>query len=221
MFYGFGAVVGNIIGPTVCKFWPDNPASYNWDPSFLVQVELSLTPQAARNGTINPAAIQVDDFSGWGTGGMTRIGPMFPGGTTTGACWLESGYYNKLPNPPPRVPSGVMAQPYELCTMIDWAQQNGRRFYGVFAEIKAVQGNLGLIAMWNPGTSLIPNQQPAGTWWVDVAQVSDPISGGLTTIGLAPGQPKLGALFIDAATFAQHALHGPKLPPWAGHRLEP
>src|SRR6478609_2850902 len=91
VFYGFPAFVGSITGPTTCSFWTDDPAQIGWN-SPQVTVDLSKNPEAVRRGAITEAQVQADDHALLGTGGMTRIGPMFPGGAMIGAVYLEQAF---------------------------------------------------------------------------------------------------------------------------------
>src|SRR3569623_592670 len=100
VFYGFGAFVGSITGPTTCSFWPDDPAQIGWT-SPQVKVDLSQNPEAVRRGLIAEDAVQADDHASWGTGGLTKIGPMFPGGAMIGAVYLQDAYMRTSGLAPP------------------------------------------------------------------------------------------------------------------------
>jgi hypothetical protein len=196
VFYGFNAYIGSIKGATSCAWWPADPASHGYNPALLIDVDLARCPQGVRNGTIALALMQLDDFQGWGGNGQTRIGPMFPGGTMNGTCWLETGFYNGLPNKPPRLPAGAQCHDYELCNLLDWKGTTTiARYQGCYAEILAVAGGLAQTSVWLPGTSRIPGQPPIGTYWLDLGHGFDPI-GAYTKIGIGPNDPKSGALFV-------------------------
>ena len=220
VFYGFGAFVGSITGPTTCAWWADDPARLNWDPTQQVPTDLGKTPEAYRRGLIKVDEIQVDDHVSDGTGGRTQIGPMWPGGTMTGTCWVEATYWqNTLGGKPARNFYGLQGHIYELCTVIDWdLDPNGRRFNGYYAEIVAPQAGttMAQVNVFNPGTSLVPQMQPAGTWWLDLVQQAMPIAPGFTEIGLGAGDSKKGALFIDANVADAMPLAWPKRPWYDG-----
>lgn len=223
VFYGFGAFVGSITGPTTCAWWADDPARLGWDPSQLTTVDLSKTPEAYRQQLIRIDEIQVDDHGDYDGAGHTQIGPMWPGGTMSGGCWLEASYWqDTLGGKPDRQVPGWQGHLYELCIAIDWdADPEGRRFNGYHAEIVgSPTGSLVQVKVWNPGTSLIPGMPPAGTWWIDLARHTLPIETGFTEIGSGASDPKAGALFIDAEVADAMPLAWPKLPVGWGSRPE-
>ena len=176
VFYGFPAFVGSITGPTTCSFWMDDPAQIGWT-SPQVTVDLSKNPEAVRRGVIGEQDLQADDHASRGTGGMTRIGPMFPGGAMIGAVYLDEKFMttNQLAPPGPR--------PYEWCVLQYWASEaaplTSRRFYGFHAEILTLTGTVAMVSVWARGTSSTPGQAPMGTWPIDLATWTHPTSPGL------------------------------------------
>jgi len=211
VFYGFGAFVGSITGPTTCGWWADNPALLNWDPAQQILVDLGKSPEAARRGLIGWNDIQADDYAGYAYGGQTQIGPMWPGGRMTGACYLSATYWNSLTNKPPRVPAGFQGYDYEVTTVLYSQGESGdRRFIGVHAEVRSTQGSRALLALWTPGTSRIPGQLPFGTFWIDLATAVDAPS---TQISATQ---QTGAAFIDAHVLAATGMRGPKIPYYLG-----
>ena len=217
VFYGFGAFVGSITGPTQCGWWPDDPAVLAWDPTRQIAVDLAKNPEAARRGIIATNEIQADDYSGYAHGGLTQIGPMWPGGRMTGACYLESAYYNGLANKPNRIPPGFQGRAYELTTVLYWAGGlAGRRFIGVHAAIKNKQGARALVDIWEPGTSQIANKPAFGTYWIDFGAHVHPIEPDFTEIGVGPTDPQIGAAFVDATVLRAVSLRVPKVPPYLG-----
>ncbi len=214
VFYGFGAYVGSFSSATACAWWPADPGTLGFAPAQQVPVDLALCPQGVRNGTITQAAIQVDDSPV--NGGLTKIGPLFPGGIMIGACWLEQNYWKNLPArgiaQPPRLTPQDQCRDYELTSVLDWDAD--RRFAGFYAEISGAQGSLRLVSVWNAGTSLVPGQLPAGTWWLDLSAVADPVANGFTTVANTGDK---GALFLDVQTIRLLVLAGPKKPPITGH----
>ena len=214
VFFAFGAYVSAITGPRVCTWWPDQPSALKWDPALAIPTDLAATPRAAASNAISADQIQCDDHRV--DGGLTSIGPLFPGGATIGAIWLAEGYYQSLGgNKPPRQPGQAPypCRDYELQENVYWGDPRGdKRFYGFHAEIVGTpQGGLVLVDVWNAGTSLVAGMPPAGRWWIDLATSSDPSS---TTIAIGGAQQ--GALFLEATLAQTLALRGPKRPPNLG-----
>ena len=221
VFYGFGAYVGTITGQTTCSFWPDDPQSLGWAAKAQIPVDLSKNPTAVRQNQISVADIQVDDHRL--DGGLTGIGPRWPGGQPIGACWLSETYWSSLgaskpSRQPPSAPDD--AHDYELTSILYWdGDLAGRRFFGFHAKILSTQGPLARVQIWHGGTARGPGHPPAGVWWLDLAQVAHPIDPIATQI--EPGKVTEGALFLDAPTGRQLQLMGPKRPPAAGSELLP
>lgn len=219
IFHGFGAWVGRLDSRTACAWWPEDPNQLGFDRKQLIEVDLARNPAAYRRGAIALDQIEVDDAPG--DGGLTRLGPTWPTGSTIDGVWLEAGFHGKLPRPPPFPQPFMGCHAYELTTVLEWPTDPkgaARRFWGVHAEIKAEQGTLALCTVWAPATS--SRQAPGGSWWIDLAAQADPIANGLTAIGTGRA-PKRGALFLDAAALRGLALAGPKLPPLQGGALVP
>jgi hypothetical protein len=219
VFYGFGAWVGRLDTRTACAWWADDPNRLGFDPGQLIEIDLAKNPAAYLNGSITLEEIQVDDAPG--DGGLTKLGPTWPEGSAINSVWLEARFYQRLPSQPELPQRFMSCHDYELTSVIYWAEASRgiqRRCWGVYAEISAEQGSLALCTIWAPGTSL--TQQPAGSWWIDLAAQADPIANGLTVIGTGAA-PKRGALFLDAGASYGLALAGPKLPPYSGGQLLP
>lgn len=214
IFIGLGAWVGRLDERTTCAWWADDPNHLKFDQSLLIRTDLSLNPTAYVSGRISLEEIQVDDAPI--DGGLTKLGPTWPTGSTINGIWLEQAFYNSLPQRPAFPQPFMSCHDYELTTAIYWtpkARRIERRYWGVHAEITAEQGALALCTIWTPGSS--KTQRPAGTWWVDLATQADPLANGLTAIGTGAA-PKQGALFIDGSAFRGLKLAGPKIPPWEG-----
>jgi hypothetical protein len=187
-----------VTSPTNVSFWPDDPVKLNWDPHLLVSVNLARNPEAVRQGTIqrDPQtglyAVDVDDFAGYGTGGLTRIGPMFPGGATLGICYLEESKCAALGAYDPR----SKPHAYEFATVVYHdGPMAGRCFHGFHANIVKANGNLGLVSLWARGTGSIAGQPPMGTFWLDFAAQVHAVEPGLTQV--VPVTNPTGAIFID------------------------
>jgi hypothetical protein len=220
VFYGFGAFVGSITGPTTCAWWPDDPNVLKWDATKLVPVDLGKSPEAVRQGLIKVSDIQCDDFTT--DGGLTKIGPRFPIGAANGACYLEESYWKGLPAGirPTLKAGGMQCRDYELCSVLYWdGPLAGRRFHGFYVEISKPSGTRALVALWNQGTSAVPGQQPHGTYWIDLASQAMAIEPGFTEVGVAAGVPQKGALFVDATVAHAIRPYGGKFPPSLGEEL--
>jgi len=219
VFYGFGAWVGRLDARTTCAWWADDPNNLNFDPGQLIEVDLARNPAAYLSGAISLDQLEADDAPC--DGGLTKLGPTWPTGSTINGVWLAATYYDGLPNKPEFPQRFMDCHGYELTTVVYWALASkgiARRCWGVHAEISSEQGSLALCTVWTPGTSL--RQRPAGTWWIDLATQADPISNGFTVIGTGSA-PKRGALFLDATAVRGLQLSGPKVPPWQGGQSIP
>ena len=216
VFFGFGAYVGTISGQTTCSFWPDDPQSLGWSTAALVPVDLARNPTAVRTNNIQVTDIDVDDYRL--DGGLTGIGPLWPGGQTISAVWLSETYYNSLgANKPPRQPASAPndAHDYELTSILYWdGPMADRRFFGFHAKILSTQGPLSHVKIWHAGTSKVPGQPHAGIWWLDLAAVAHPVDPIATQI--APGGVTEGALFLDSPTASSLLLRMPKRPTSSG-----
>jgi len=201
VFYGVSAFVGSITGPTTCSFWPDDPAAAGW-ASTQFAVDLAKTPEAVRRGALALASVEVDDNTAYKTGGLTTIGPMFPGGATVGLCYVEESRCAGLGQYDPTKAHPGSGQPYEWCTVVYYDDVGtsttlaGRRFYGFHAEIRKSWGSVAQVSVWARGTSA-SGKGPMGTWALDLANDAHPIDTGFTQIGVAAGVPKAGALFLE------------------------
>jgi len=206
-FYGLPAWVGAIHGPTICDWWNADPAQLNWDRSLLYTVDLAKTPSAANAGYIAASQIEVDDHTR--NGGRTTIGPMWPGGTTIGACWVSDSYLARAGGTAPGAPATAGSHKHEHTTIHYFDGEHGnRRFHGFQASVVKAHGPLSLVEIWNPGTSAA-SAKPAGSWWLDLAADADP-----STPPPAPGTT--GPLYLDAAKVNHMAMFSPKFPPYVG-----
>ncbi|HSN29182.1 MAG TPA: hypothetical protein VLT45_22995 [Kofleriaceae bacterium] len=215
VFYGVGAFVGSITGPTTCAFWPDDPVKLKWDPKLLVQVDLAKNPEACRQGKIKESDIEVDDFAGYGTDGMTRVGPLFPGGATMGIVYIEDSRCAACGASDPR----KNPRPHEWMTVVyhDGAL-TGRRFYGFYGEVKDVKpaNSMALISLWPRGTSGVVGQTPFGTYWLDTGVHLHPHDPTLPMVPITVGQK--GGVFVDSRASGGGVIKfdPPKVPSWVG-----
>jgi hypothetical protein len=217
VFYGFGAYVGQVTGPTSCKWWAEDPNTLKppFDPATAVEVNLNYNPRSYLQKKIALAAIQVDNPPVYG--GLTKIGPTWPNGLYVNSCWLESGFYNRLANRPPRLASYDECREYELTTVIYWeGPLANRRFWGHYVEIEDERAgtNYALVSIWPQGKSLAPNQGPVRSVWMDLSN-QHPIEAGFTEVGVG-AHPKQGALFLDQSTVTSLSLTYTKRPPLSG-----
>jgi hypothetical protein len=223
VFYGVSAFVGSITGPTSCTFWADDPGKIGFAAT-QYPFNLANNPESVRRGG-SALAVEVDDFAGYGTGGLTTIGPMFPGGTMMGLCYVEDSRCGVLGAYDPRLPTATPGQPYEWCTVhyYDTAGGHppelvGRRFHGFHANIRQTNGNLALVSLWARGTSA--TKPPMGTWWIDLGAYGHPPGlaiGNFGLIGIGTAQ-QTGALFLDirASNSGGIAFDLPKAPKLLG-----
>lgn len=222
IFYGSGAWVGVQTGLTTCSFWPNDPTdpSVGWQQSLLIPIDLSKNPQAVRDKSIAIGDILCDDKPA--NGGLTKIGPLWPIGSTINGVWIEKAYWDSLgTKQPARVPKYMDCRDYELTTVLYWdGALAGRRFWGFHAEITAESGTTATVSIYPAGKSTATNVQPAGSWPLDLAMVAHPIEPGFTQVGVG-ANPKSGALFLDAPTVSALALSGPKIPRSLGAVLYP
>lgn len=226
VFYCFGACVGSLTGRTSCSFWIDDPDQFGWNQAALIPVDLGKNPEAARKGLIPVTDIQADDYSGYGFGGLTQVGPMFPGGRMNGQIWLESTYWGTLgTRQPSRQIPGLQGYPYELTSVLYWdGPYAGRRFNGIYGRVvQPPQANTtrALVALFERGSSQFPGKQPYGTFWIDFARDVLPIEPEYTQVGLASTDPKSGALFIDATVLNATQAPMTKTPKWLGGAAAP
>jgi len=197
-FYGLPAWVGAIHGPTVCEWWDHDPTQLGWDRSLLHKVDLMKTPSAAHANQIPVSQVEVDDH--FSRGGRTTIGPLWPSGTTIGACWVSESYLAKNGLTPP-------SHEFQLMQYFDGEQQN-RRFYGFQGTVLQQQSHLSLVQLWHPGTGTA-GAPPAGTWWLDLGADADP-----NTPPPSPNQP--APLYLDARATSRLVTFDPKLPAFQG-----
>ncbi len=215
-FYGFAAWVGALHSETACSVWMADPIAGGWSAAALVDIDLGMTPSGVRTGRIKVADVTVDDHLS--DGGLTMIGPRWPGGAMIGGLWLASRVWDGLgakqpPFPPPR--AGGRGYEYTSIQYFD-NEQGNRRFYGFHGRISGTQGPLTRVDLWNPGTSAANPVTPAGSWWIDLAASADP-----NHTQINPKQPD-GAVFLDAATVtATPLITQPKLPVLKGSFLFP
>lgn len=207
IFHLFGAYVGQLTGVTRVGWWAEDPASLGFPLSRLMPIDLSKTPSAARLGTIPPHDILCDDYRT--EGGLNGIGPRFPGGQMIGPMWATEAYLASAGSPSPATAN---VYDYELMMTMYWQGELGdRTFNGFHARIVAPpQGPLVLVEIWHGGTA--QTAAPAGRWWLDLAQVSDP-----TYTTISPTGPQDGALFLERKTTEQLGLRATKKPAGFGH----
>jgi hypothetical protein len=206
VFVVTSAYVGRLETATRVAFWAEEPTEHGFDPSQLITVDLSRTPNAAAAGVIPWDAVDVDDCVASPTGelGGTTIGPRWPEIQVTGVAQLEQSFIARLspslrPSNPPTMMGG---HTYEYMNVLYWPQTSdpraGKRYAGHYAEILEERGGLAYVRVFPPGSS---DQDSARTsnMWIDLAspQQCDAGRDALTQIGVG-GAPKHGALFLIA-----------------------
>ncbi|HYU14554.1 MAG TPA: hypothetical protein VEL05_00715, partial [Candidatus Acidoferrum sp.] len=206
VFVGTGAFVGRVDHLTRLAFWADEPTDHDFDPSRLITVELSRTPNAAASQQISWDAVEVDDCLIGPNGGLagTTIGPRWPEMQLVGAVYIEESVVRRLPPQarPSCPPKGMGGRDYEFKTVVYWSHlkdgRAGRRYIGHHAEILEEAGKLARVAVFKPGMSDQPNAV-ATTMWIDLSSpdACDAGPDGLTQIGVGGGA-RAGALFLAA-----------------------
>jgi hypothetical protein len=218
VFHAFSAFVGSVSGRTTCAFWTDDPSSaaISWDSKLLKPVDLSKTPSAARAKTIKWNEVEVDDYLM--NGGLTTLGPLFPGGQMIGAVWLTEDYMKKVGLDPTHKPGH--AHGHELRSILyDGDPKYGdRRFQGFHAKVAptppAMAGaqKVTRVQIWNAGTG--KGGGHAGHWWLDLDDLCDMDE---SDVG-AKGAPE-GSLYLDSSKkqiYLAGGGTGPKIPPGQG-----
>ena len=135
IFHAFSAYVGQVTGRTTCLFWPNDPSdpSINWDPKQLVPVDLSKTPSEARAKRIGWDEVQVDDYTL--NGGLTTIGPLFPGGHVVGGLWLHADYMTKIGLEETQKPNHGHGHEFRSVLYAGDPKFGDRRFQGFHAKV--------------------------------------------------------------------------------------
>ena len=217
VFHAFSAFVGSVSGRTTCAFWSDDPASpaINWDLKKLKTVDLAKTPSAAR-ASGNWGDVQVDDYLM--NGGLTTIGPLFPGGQMIGSVWLTEDYMKKIGLSPADKPGH--AHDHELRAVLynGHPKFGDRRFQGFHAKAAAVPPAMAgtqkvtRVQIWNAGTG--KGGGHAGHWWLDLDDISDTDESDVGAKGAAEG-----SLYLDSSKkqiYLAGGGTGPKIPPAQG-----
>jgi hypothetical protein len=186
-----------------------DPSTIDFDPNRLVNIDFGATPTAARLQRIKIHDIEIDDH--FTDGGLTTVGPRWPGGNPIGAAWLASRICDRLKPTPTRVRAGGHEYEYTSYQYFE-GEQHDRRFYGFHARIIDTQGSVTRVELWNRGTSISDPQHPASAWWFDLNAVADPNHTVINPIG----KVLEGALFLDAHTVGLIQVSDPKIPPYKG-----
>jgi hypothetical protein len=219
IFHAFSAFVGQLTGRTTCLFWPGDPSEkqIDWDLDKAFAVDLSKTPSAARAKKIKWEDVEVDDHSI--NGGLTTIGPLFPGGTLIGGVWLHDQYMKKIGLATSSKPQH--AHDHELrCVVYNGDKKFGdRRFQGFHARVvgapaKAGSQQVRRLQVWDAGHAKAKGE--AAMWWVDMEDASDTNE---STVG-SKSAPLEGSLYLDVAkkgALLAGGGNGPKIPPAQGY----
>lgn len=206
IFVGTGAYVGRVDGLTRLAFWAEEPIDHDFDPSRLISVDLSRTPNAAAAREISWDAVEVDDCAVGPHGRLegSTVGPRWPEMQLVGAVYLEESVARRLPPAarPPCPPTGMGGRDYEFKRVVYWSQgadpRAGRRYIGHHAEILEESGVLARVAVFKSGMSDRPDAV-ATTMWIDLSSPDECDAGpdSLTRIAVGSGAKK-GALFLAA-----------------------
>lgn len=224
VFYGLDAYVRSHSGRQI-YFSTENP---NRDPNMYVPLDLERTPAAAEAGKISWGEVVADDV-GEPNGKRTTVNPWDTGGRRRGGVWVEERQLSllrrlfDLPLPDRRSPHQRL---HELMSVRYYAEDPsgdrrrvGRRYLGFHAQL--LDRATGRVRVWHAGTSGDPHPHKGPVELVvdfaDPEQVDYPTSRhGHTEIGVQPGAPAEGALFLDDGFARVHALEGNKKPPDEG-----
>jgi hypothetical protein len=218
IFHAFSAYVGQVTGRTTCLFWPDDPndPAIKWDPAKLVPVDLSKTPSEARAGKITWDDVQVDDYTM--NGGLTTIGPLFPGGHVIGGAWLHADYMKKVGLSEAQKPQHGHDHEFRAIVYAGDKTYGDRRFQGFHARVvggpaSGASSNVVRVQVWNGGHGR--GGSPTSMWWVDTDAVCDK-----SESAVGPGGATEGSLYLDAKDrqiYLAGGGTGPKVPPAHGY----
>jgi hypothetical protein len=219
VFHAFNGYVAQVTGRTSCLFWTDDPSdkAIDWDIKLAYPVDLAMNASAARLGRIPWDQVQVDDHSI--NGGLTSIGPLFPGGTVIGGVWLHEQYMNKIGLATSSKPQH--AHDHELrCIVYCGDKKFGdRRFQGFHARVVGAPAKAGTqqmrrLQVWDAGHAKAKGD--AAMWWVDMEDAADTNE---STVGSQSAAME-GSLYLDVgkrAALLAGGGNGPKLPPAQGY----
>lgn len=229
VFHAFSAYVGQLTGQTTCWFWTDEPSKFGWDIKKAYLVDLAKTPSAARAGKIKWDEVEVDDHTI--NGGLTTIGPLFPGGGVIGGVWLHEAHMARIKLDASHKPQH--AHDHELrCIVYNGdAKYADRRFQGFHARVvgspaPAATGQVHRLQVWDAGHARASGNAPM--WWIDLDEAADASESALGQHQQQAQQqqtgaraaPQEGSLYLDtskrAVLFAGGG-NGPKLPPAQGY----
>jgi hypothetical protein len=204
VFVSTGAYLGRVDSETRCAFWADDPSEYGFDPSRLITIDLSRSPNAAAAGDISWDSVEVDDCFTGPNGELagTTLGPRWPELQLAGAVLLEQSFVARLPRElrPACPPKRMHGRAYEYTSVVYWPHVDdpraGTRYTGHHAEIVEERGSLARVVVYPPGTSENASARPL-PMWIDLAshEQCDAGRGALTEIGVGDA-PKRGALFL-------------------------
>jgi hypothetical protein len=223
--------MGAFTSTTAGKLWYQTPAIVRqaFDPNLMVTVDLGLCPSK-----VTPQQVVVDDYDdklyirSTTVGGAASAGwGGWPEGKSTGVVYLSEAF--RTANNMPAVPPDGSGAPYEFQSAWYWPGTNlpqaSMRFLGFHAQIlqsatrpeNGVQVTRSLVAVYRAGTSQAstPTVEKVLNWvnLADLTMFDAHVSqNGLTAIGTAPGQPQIGALWINRDYAKVHPFDDPKRP---------
>ena len=209
VLHAFSAYVGSIRGATTVRFWTEDPGdgSVNWQRGQLIELDLSRNTTAAKNGQITWDQVDVDDFTL--DGGLTTLGPRYPGGSMIGAVWLTESFMGRKGIQVARKPQHAHDHELRALLHIDASNKFAGRYQGFHAKVINTHGKLTEVQIWNAGQGKLGGQ--SARFGLDLAAISD------TTESDVP--KKDGSLYIETdakRVYLAGGGTGPKIPAASG-----
>ena len=217
VFHAFAAYVGAVHGQRQVSFWIDDPSSGNiaWNAGALKKVDLAQTPSKALAGGCSWQDVDVDDFTLHG--GLTTLGPMFPGGATIGGVWLSESYMKRNGLDESMKPGHAFGHELRMVLYVDSSGKKVTRYQGFHAKVLTPhgQGRFTQLKVWNAGAGKAKGH--AITVAVDLDDISDTGESAMTR---SSGAGDEGSLYVDydkKTVYLAGGGTGPKIPPAAGY----
>lgn len=215
VFHAFAAYVGSVKGQRQVSFWTDDPSSgsISWSASQLFSLDLGQTPSRAAAGHCSWDDVDVDDFTL--QGGLTTLGPMYPGGAMIGCVWLTEAFMKRNSLPESQKPGHAHGYELRMVLYADSANKV-RRFQGFHAQVLTPRsGKLTQLRVWNAGAGRANGH--SGVFGLDLDEISD------TTESTVKGSSSAGAdgsLYVDVekkTIYLASGGTGPKIPKAQGY----
>ncbi len=217
-FYAFEAFVARVAGEKLCDLWLRDPYEISYDHNQTISIDLGQTP------TKDFTKVEVDDFTS--EGGLTSIGPKFPGSRRMeGGVWLTGA---KAVQAKQRLGAGgyppiAETADYRWKSILTRDSAAGapsfRRYMGFHAELLARDpSGICQFRVWSTsGDIALPGDgKLIHVHLGDVTRCWKPDSAAFANLGSA------GALFLELDFAIAGDLVAPKLPKgYGGARLFP